>query len=239
VPLPPSFLRLLREETGKAGAILIFDEVVTGFRVSPGGAQRVLNVIPDLTALAKILSGGLPGGAVAGRKEILDELDFQAMAAKGREKINHPGTYNANPISAAAGIAALGLVGTTDVCARANAYGEELRARLNEELARERVPWAVYGTFSGFHVFLNPKGRPLDPLRFDALAVERQELLGNPKPLVEKLRLALLVNSVDVSGRLSGFVSAAHGKSELDQTVNAFRSALALLKAEGEAPSPA
>jgi glutamate-1-semialdehyde 2,1-aminomutase len=236
VPLAPSFLELLREETRKSGVLLIFDEVVTGFRVSPGGAQKALGVTPDLTALAKILSGGLPGGAVAGRKDILDELDFAASAAKSREKIAHPGTYNANPLSAAAGIAALGLVGSTDACARANAYAEELRARLNETFARERLPWAAYGTFSGFHVFLNPKGRPLDPQKFDAFAVDRQELLGNPKKLVEKFRLALLVNGVDVGARLNGFVSAAHGKRELEDTIAAFRAAIALLKAEAEAP---
>jgi glutamate-1-semialdehyde 2,1-aminomutase len=236
VPLASSFLELLREETRRSGALLIFDEVVTGFRVSPGGAQRAFNVIPDLTALAKILAGGLPGGAVAGRKDILDELDFEEAAAKGREKIAHPGTYNANPLSAAAGIAALDLVGSTDACVRANAYAAELRAALNETLARERLPWAAYGTFSGFHLFLNPKGRPLDPLKFDPFAVERQELLGNPKPLVEKFRLALLVNGIDVGARLNGFVSAAHGRSELDKTVAAFRAAVILLKSEGEAP---
>src|SRR5690242_7968575 len=85
VPHAPSFLEALREETRKSGAILIFDEVVTGFRVSPGGAQRHYGILPDLTALAKILAGGLPGGAVAGRRDILDELDFKASEAKRRE----------------------------------------------------------------------------------------------------------------------------------------------------------
>jgi glutamate-1-semialdehyde 2,1-aminomutase len=236
VPLAPSFLEILRDETANRQSLLIFDEVVTGFRVSPGGAQRALNVIPDLTALAKILSGGLPGGAVAGRKDILDQLDFRAMAARGREKIAHPGTYNANPVSAAAGIAALELVGSTDACIAANTYAEELRTRLNDVLARAKVPWAVYGTFSGFHVFLNPKSRPLDASRFDPTALDHLELTANPKPLAEKVRLALLVNGVDVSSRLSGFTSAAHGKSELEDTVDAFRAALELLRAEGELP---
>ena len=119
VPLGPSFLRGLREATTRHGALLIFDEVVTGFRVAPGGAQAAWGVAPDLCTLAKVLAGGLPGGAVAGRKDIIDWLDFDVSAARRREKVPHQGTYNANPLSAAAGVAALRLVRDTDVCARA------------------------------------------------------------------------------------------------------------------------
>jgi glutamate-1-semialdehyde 2,1-aminomutase len=236
VPHTRTFLEALREETRKAGAILIFDEVVTGFRVSPGGAQQEYNVIPDLTTLAKILAGGLPGGAVAGRSDILEELDFKVAETKQREKIAHPGTYNGNPVSAAAGVAALGIIGGTDACAQANRYGEQLRARLNEELARAGAPWAVYGTFSGFHTFLNPNRRPLDPTRFDPLAIDYRELSGNPKPLAQKIRLALLVNGVDINGRLGGVISAVHTADDLKRTVDGFRSALSMVKAEGEMP---
>ena len=81
--------------------------MVTGFRCSQGGAQEAYGITPDLTTMAKILAGGLPGGAVGGRKEILEELDFEKTAERGREKIQHPGTFNANPVSATAGIAAL------------------------------------------------------------------------------------------------------------------------------------
>jgi glutamate-1-semialdehyde 2,1-aminomutase len=239
VPHTREFVAALREETSKKGALLIFDEVVTGFRVSPGGAQAEYKVIPDLTTLAKILAGGMPGGAVAGRRAILDELDFKAAAAKQREKIAHPGTYNGNPVSAAAGIAALGIIASTDACARANAYGERLRARLNEELARAGAPWAVYGAFSGFHMFLNAKRRKLDPLRFDPLAVDYRELIANPKPLAQKLRLALLVNGIDFNGKLSGVISAAHTDADLERTVEGFRAALHLLKAEEELPATA
>ncbi|MBM3572559.1 MAG: aminotransferase class III-fold pyridoxal phosphate-dependent enzyme, partial [Alphaproteobacteria bacterium] len=94
MPLHPLFIRSLRELTRASGALLIFDEVVTGFRVAPGGAQQVLGITADLVALAKILAGGLPGGAVAGRKDVLDILDFAATKALGQEKIQHPGTFN-------------------------------------------------------------------------------------------------------------------------------------------------
>jgi glutamate-1-semialdehyde 2,1-aminomutase len=237
VPLAPAFLEILREETRKKGALLIFDEVVTGFRVSPGGAQRAYNVIPDLTALAKILAGGLPGGAVAGRQDIMEELDFRVTEAKQREKIAHPGTYNGNPVSAAAGVAALGIVGTTDACERANAFAATLRGRFNAELARAGVPWAAYGTFSGFHVYLNSKQRPLDPEHFDPLELDYRDLSTHTKPLARKVRLAMLVNGVDINGRLGGFASATHGPGELEHTVGAFRSALEMLREEGELPA--
>ena len=236
VPLAPEFLVALREATAKRGVVLIFDEVITGFRVSKGGAQREYDVTPDLTALAKILAGGLPGGAVVGRKAILDELDFAVAASKGREKISHPGTYNANPVSAAAGTATLGIVETTDACARASRYAAELRAGFNEILAQERVPWAAHGTFSGFHVFLNPRNRAIDPTRFDPFAIDFREMAAVPAPLAQKFRLALLVQGVDVMGRLAGFVSATHGSDEMAATLAAFRGALGMLRAEGELP---
>ncbi|HEX5326575.1 MAG TPA: aminotransferase class III-fold pyridoxal phosphate-dependent enzyme, partial [Acetobacteraceae bacterium] len=92
VPIRPEFLHTLRRLTERAGALLILDEVVTGFRVSPGGAQAALGIRPDLSSFAKIVAGGLPGAAVAGRADILDRLDFAAAARSGQEKVQHPGT---------------------------------------------------------------------------------------------------------------------------------------------------
>ncbi len=171
VPLRPEFLHALRRLTERAGALLILDEVVTGFRVSPGGAQVAFGVRPDLSSFAKIVAGGLPGAAVAGRAEIMELLDFAASGAAGREKIHHPGTFNANPVSAAAGTAALEVIAETDANARADATAAALRSALNEVLAEAHVPWAVYGTSSGFHLFMNPRGRPVTPGVFDPLAV--------------------------------------------------------------------
>ncbi len=150
IPTPPAVLRELREITRRHGVLLIFDEVVTGFRVSPGGAQALHDTIPDLTTLAKIVAGGMPGGAVAGRKDILDWLDHEASAAAGRERIAHEGTHNAHPMSAAAGIATLKIIRDTDACARASATAAQLRAGMNAVLEEEGVPWAVYGVHSFF-----------------------------------------------------------------------------------------
>jgi glutamate-1-semialdehyde 2,1-aminomutase len=235
LPIDPKFLTALRELTRQQGALLIFDEVVTGFRVSPGGAQAAYGIKPDLTTLAKIMAGGLPGGAVTGRKEILDLLDFQVTKASDREKIHHPGTFNANPLSAAAGVAALAVVGTTDACARANRYGEDLRRRLNEVFEEERVPWAVYGTFSMFHIFTNPEGVAITPTKFNPHEHPVESLAGNRQAgVVHKLRLAMMVNGVDLSGSPGGLASATHGEAELEDTVNAVRKSVHMLRQEGE-----
>ena len=143
VPLDGAYLSALREITAAHEVILIFDEVVTGFRVSPGGAQGEFGVTPDLTSLAKILAGGLPGGAICGRADILELLDFDKADAKGFEKIGHQGTYNANPLSAAAGVAALEILRNSDACAQATARAQRLSHLVNDVFAEEGVPWAL------------------------------------------------------------------------------------------------
>ena len=222
LPIDPKFLTELRELTRQHGVVLIFDEVVTGFRVSPGGAQAEYGIRPDLTTLAKILAGGLPGGAVAGRKDILDLLDFQVTKTPDREKIAHQGTFNANPLSAAAGVAALEIVGTTDACARANRYADSLRRQINEVFEEEQVPWAAYGMFSNFHIFTNPDRSAIVPTRFDPLQQPAASLTGKSQAdLVHKIRLAMMTGGVDFSGSPGGVTSATHGEAELEDTVAA------------------
>jgi glutamate-1-semialdehyde 2,1-aminomutase len=195
-------------------------------------------ITPDLSSFAKIVAGGMPGAAVAGRKDILDYLDFAVSATLGREKIGPPGTFNANPVSAAAGIAALTVLAETDACARASATAAALRNGLNDMLASEGVPWAVYGTFSGFHLFMNPQQRAISPLSFDPLACTMDELKGAPAPAhtLGRLRLALLVHGIDVNGRIGGFTSSTHEAADVADTIDGFRAAIHMLRAEGELP---
>jgi glutamate-1-semialdehyde 2,1-aminomutase len=234
IPIDRNFLVAARELTRASGALLIFDEVVTGFRVSPGGAQAVLGIVPDLTALAKILAGGLPGGAVAGRKDVLDQLDFAVTRAAGKEKIAHPGTFNANPLSAAAGVATLEIIAASNACARANAYGATLRARLNEVLEEERVKWAVHGSYSGFHIFTNPQNADIAPNNFDPAAFAAVMLASvRGQGIASQLRMGLLVNGVDVNTGPAGTISATHGAEEMAATVDALRSTVRALRREG------
>ena len=237
VPLTPEFLHGLRRLTEAHGVLLIFDEVVTGFRVSPGGAQVAFGIRPDLSSFAKIVAGGLPGAAVAGRKDVLDLLDFEATAKAGREKIGHPGTFNANPVSAAAGIACLTILAETDAVARAAATAADLRAGLNDVLAEAGVKWSVYGTSSGFHLFMNPQNRDITPHGFDPYAASMEELKTQDSRLNNRMRLAMLVGGVDLNPRLGGFTSSTHTAQDVADTIAAFTEALRMLKTEGELPN--
>jgi glutamate-1-semialdehyde 2,1-aminomutase len=234
MPILPSFLSVLRDLTKQAGAVLIFDEVVTGFRVARGGVQEAVGVTPDLTTLAKVLSGGLPGGAVVGRKAIMDWLDFKVTKAAGQEKIAHMGTFNANPVSAAAGIATLEILARTDACARANAFGTEVRSRMNAVLEEEGVKWAVHGSYSGIHIYTNPEGLDVVPSRFDAVSFI-QRMIEKPKGdgVAGQVRLGFLVNGVDINSGPSGYISAMHGEEEMAVTVEALRATVRALKREG------
>jgi glutamate-1-semialdehyde 2,1-aminomutase len=236
MPILPSFLTLLRDLTKQAGTILIFDEIVTGFRVSPGGAQAALGITPDMTTLAKIMAGGLPGGVVTGRKDIMDWLDFKVTKAAGQEKISHQGTFNANPVSAAAGIATLEIIATTDACARANAFGEAVRMKMNEVLEEEKLKWAVHGSYSGLHVYTNSDGADIVPGRFDAVPFI-PKMLNKPRGegVSGQLRVGMLVNGVDMNSGPSAWISATHGPEEMAITVDAFRTTIRALKREGMA----
>ena len=235
LPIRSDFVHMLRKVTGEQGIILIFDEVVTGFRVSRGGAQAHYGITPDLATFAKILAGGLPGGAVTGTEAILERLDFEAAEEKGFEKIGHHGTYNANPVCAATGIACLERIASEDVCERANRNGAELRVALNEVLAEERVPWAVYGEHSGFFFFVNSDGRDVDPRSFDPLRIGFDALKRNAKqPVARKLRLAMSIGGVDISGKPGGLASAVHTAEDIARTADALRDAVRMLRAEGE-----
>jgi glutamate-1-semialdehyde 2,1-aminomutase len=239
VPTPPEVLGALRDITKRHGVLLVFDEVVTGFRLAPGGAQELFGVIPDLTTLAKILAGGLPGGAVGGPKDILDWLDHDAATAAGHEHINHHGTHNAHPVSAAAGIATLNIIRSSDACARASAAAATLRRGMNEVLEQEEVPWAVYGEHSFFHVYSNPNGQPIRPTAFESSTVTVESLRSRNEQVLGKMRLAMLNHGVDLKGWRGGLLSAAHTPEDVEFTLDAWRKSLRDMRDEGLLAAPA
>ncbi|MEO8458569.1 MAG: aminotransferase class III-fold pyridoxal phosphate-dependent enzyme, partial [Chloroflexota bacterium] len=147
MPLDSSFLGQVREATARANTVLIFDEVVTGFRVAPGGTQARYGVTPDLTTLAKILAGGMPGGAVAGKTDIISMLEFRDSRWNAK-RVQHPGTFNANPVSAAAGVAMLKMVATGEHHAHADDLNQRLIPALNDVLDLAGIPGAAYGLAS-------------------------------------------------------------------------------------------
>ncbi|MEE2716336.1 MAG: aminotransferase class III-fold pyridoxal phosphate-dependent enzyme [SAR324 cluster bacterium] len=234
VPIQLAFLQGLRELADATGAVLIFDEVISGFRCSSGGAQAALGITPDMATLGKIVSGGMPGGAVVGRSDILAGMDFRYAAQNDREKIFHMGTFNAAPATCAAGIAALDIIRNTDVCQRAINYGNTLIEGLNEMFSAEGVDWIAYGTFGGFHIFLNPQGISTSRERIEAGTHDYQTLKSPIDPaLAMKVRLGVLLHGVDIQGWPGGPVSAAHNEEDRQQTINAFQQTIRLLREEG------
>ncbi|MBK9171245.1 MAG: aminotransferase class III-fold pyridoxal phosphate-dependent enzyme [Bryobacterales bacterium] len=235
-PLNGDFLRHLREMTAKHNAILIFDEVVTGFRVAPGGAQQHYGVKPDMTTLAKILAGGYPGAAVAGRADILELLNFRGDQDKPQPPaVPHQGTFNASPVSAAAGVATLNALRDGAIIDRANRTAAAIRDGMNAALQRRGLGWRVYGEFSGFHLFVNREGDGAGVEDIYAGRVSAARLKGGtPMELIHKIRCGFLLHGVDVTGFPGGLVSGVHTGADVDRTLAAFERVLGMLGEEGE-----
>jgi glutamate-1-semialdehyde 2,1-aminomutase len=221
LPDPAAYLRFLRAETERTGTLLIVDEVVSGFRWAPGGAQAFYGVHGDLTSLAKILAGGLPGGAVAGRADILSVLSFDAVERGGRPKVSHPGTYNANPLSASAGVACLAIVADPAIQERAAASAAAIRRGMNAALNLEGVPGCVYGASSMFRIVIGGSDvPPPDDLRMPlpGAPVARE---GMPGPIAQVINLSMLQQGVALFGG-RGITSIAHSDADVETTVAAF-----------------
>jgi len=220
-PTIPGYLQELRALTQRHGVLLIFDEVITGFRYAPGGAQEYFGVTPDITTLAKIVAGGLPGGAVCGRRDVLSMLAYRGDATWDRaERVAHAGTFNANPISASAAIATLEQIGDASLQARTNKLGEELRRGLTEAMKRAGTPGTCYGEASIYHVSF--EGKP-------GLAGFDRPRKGDHYHL---LRCAILNEGVDCSMN-HGWVSAVHTEEDIERTIRAYDRAFRAMVAEG------
>src|SRR2546428_754279 len=233
VPAPASFVAALREETRRANVLLIFDEVVTGFRVAPGGAQAMLGIRPDLTTMAKILCGGLPGGACAGREDVMSYLATKPSAEENRRaKIAHAGTFNANPLSAAAGVAMLAAVADGQAIRCANQQAAKLRHGMHEILARENVAWKIYGEHSDWKIFFGAEAPPRDGSDQSVQDVEWRRLDAKNAEQSRALRQALILNGVDFNGaRALG--GTCHTDEVLGETFAAFEAAIRAMKEEG------
>jgi glutamate-1-semialdehyde 2,1-aminomutase len=233
LPLREGFLAELRDTTRRHSTVLIFDEVVTGFRVAPGGAQQRYGVKPDITTMAKILAGGLPGGAVAGKADIVSMLEIRNDAAWNAERrVQHPGTFNANPLSAAAGAAMLRLVATGEHHRHADALNARLIPALNDVIQRENVAGGAYGLASYFHIVLGQR------VPQPSTGIEWPWSDGQLPPrmagaLTMSLKRAILNHGVDLMGGSGGFTSGVHSDDDIDRTVDAFEASLRELKAEG------
>jgi glutamate-1-semialdehyde 2,1-aminomutase len=210
--LPPAdgVLARLREITERHNIVLIFDEVIS-FRTAWGGAQERFGVRPDLTTLGKIIGGGLPVGAFGGRRDIMDFYDPR----KGGARISHGGTFNANPVTMAAGLATMNAL-TPEAYARLDALGERLRGGVARLLAGTRRRGQVTGLGSLF--WLHWTSEPLTDYRS-----------ARPKDGETPMRvfLGLLNEGILVTQRGLGACSLAMTDEDVDRFINALARVLA------------
>jgi len=236
VPITAEFLAGLRELATRRDVLLVFDEVLTGFRFSPGGAQQRYNVTPDLSSLAKILAGGMPGGAVVGRADIMRLFDLTADPHHNRfGRVTHFGTFNAAPLSAAAGITALKKVRTGEPTAQADALAEGLRRRWNGALKKLGVAGYAYGPSSTFHVYFetDKERAAAAGSQADLHTSDPRRLKGMPPAMVAEYQRLLRYHGVDVLSSTGGLLSAVHTEADLDEATGAFESAVTALRDEG------
>jgi glutamate-1-semialdehyde 2,1-aminomutase len=232
VPSTAEFLRDLRALSAAHGVVLVFDEVVTGFRYARGGVQAAFGVTPDLTALGKVIGGGVPCGALVGNRNVMDVLAWKPDKEWQRHKmVPHPGTWNAAPLAAAAGVATLQLVRDTDAVERAITLTQRLIEGLNAAFEAAGVEAFAYGRGSIFKTCLG--ARPA-LLVGDCTAVQSDitQLLGSWGDRGPSVRKAMLLEGVDLM-RQDGFVAAVHTDQDIDTTSAAMERALSRLKREG------
>jgi len=209
----PGYLIGLRERCTKAGALLIFDEVMTGFRVAPGGVQEVTGVKPDLTALGKIIGGGLPVGAFGGRRDVMEKL-----APLG--PVYQAGTLSGNPLAVAAGLAALTLIKELKPYPALEAAGQKIAGTLREAAKHKGLPLQVPQVGSMFALFFTDK-----PVRDYTTA-----LTGDAK-IFSRLFHYALDHGVYLppSAYETCFISTAHDAGALDRTIEVLTAAIAAL----------
>jgi glutamate-1-semialdehyde 2,1-aminomutase len=209
----PGFLESLRENCTRHGVVLLFDEVMTGFRVALGGAQARYGIKPDLTTLGKVIGGGLPVGAFGGRRDIMEKI-----APLG--PVYQAGTLSGNPVAVAAGLATLKLVDTPGFQERISETAEKLIQGLQEEARKAKVVFSAQAIGSMFGLYF----RASPPESF-------AQVMQCDKDRFNKFFHAMLERGVYLapSAYEAGFVSAAHGAAEIDATLAAAREAFALL----------
>jgi glutamate-1-semialdehyde 2,1-aminomutase len=201
----PGYLEALREITREHGALLIFDEVMTGFRLAYGGAQERFGITPDLSCFGKIIGGGLPVGAFGGRSEIMELL-----APLG--PVYQAGTLSGNPVAMAAGIAALEELSKRDAYRKLEELGEQLENGMNEAARKAGVPVQLNRIGSMFCAYFTDQ--PVHNLS-DAMKCDRKRFA--------KYFHGMLAEGVYLAPSQfeAGFISAAHTPSDLEQTVTA------------------
>jgi glutamate-1-semialdehyde 2,1-aminomutase len=236
IPLQEDFLKNVRALADKHQAVLIFDEVITGFRWAPGGAQQRFGVTPDVTTMAKIVAGGMPGGAVAGKREIMEMIAFREDDAdfNKNQRVPQAGTYNANPLAAAAGTAMLTRCADPALQQKCDAMAATLRAGINDTIVRLDVPAFAWGDSSVFHVAVGQACSNLtagDLRSPEGVSPEYMKSSGG-SPLGMQFEIGMLLEGMHFF-HAGGMLSIVHTEDDLAQTVEAVSRVLTRMKDEG------
>ena len=210
VPPAPGFLEALRKVTQDNGALLIFDEVITGFRVGPNGAQGLFNVTPDITTMGKIIGGGLPVGAYGGRKKIME-----MVAPLG--PMYQAGTLSGNPLAVSAGIATLTELSKPGVFERIDGLAQRLTEGVTAAFQKAEIPATINRVGSMFTGFLNPG--PVAGLA-DAENSDT-EMYGRYFHAMQEQGVYIAPSQFE-----AGFVSIAHTEADIDATIAKVTAAL-------------
>ena len=209
----PGFLEGLRELTKEHGALLVFDEVMTGFRISYGGAQARFGITPDLTTLGKVIGGGLPVGAYGGRADIMG-----MVAPAG--PMYQAGTLSGNPLAMTAGIKTLELLGQPGTYERLETITQRLSSGLQEAARQAGIPFCGGSISAMFGFFLCP-----GPVR------NFEEAKSTDSARFARLHRAMLERGVYLapSSFEAGFTSLAHSDADIEATLTAFRESFAVI----------
>lgn len=201
----PGFLETLRRETKKYGIVLIFDEVMTGFRVSYGGAQEYYKVIPDMTCLGKVIGGGLPVGAYGGKKEIMS-----MVAPEG--PVYQAGTLSGNPLAMTAGIETLKILSKKDTYERLEKTMQHLEEGLKDAAKKARVKTRFYRAGTMFCTYFTDKD-----------VVDYKTAKTSDTGKFARFFMGMLSRGINLAPSQfeAGFISIAHTKSDIDKTINA------------------
>lgn len=228
IPASIEYLKMLRSETERLGALLIFDEIISGFRVSLGGAQTRFNIIPDLTTLGKIMGGGLPVGALVGKREILEKTSPENKVNKWEKILIGGGTFSSHPLTAASGLAMLCYLKdhAEEIYPCLEDKGEKVRKGIQEALHREGLDSIVTGIGSLFQTnFPIREGVILDSPH------SIHQFTDTEKREVE-FRIRMLNKGVHVMHG-GGSLSMAHSDEDIKKIIEATREVAQEMQVEG------
>jgi glutamate-1-semialdehyde 2,1-aminomutase len=204
IPAEKDFLKGLREICSQTGALLIFDEVITGFRLAPGGAQQFFGVKPDITFFGKILGGGFPIGAIVGSREIMEHMNPLLYE---RPKFSfHGGTFCANPVAMTAGLLTLRLLEDGNLINGLNKRGDYVRQQLRDIFERQRLDVQVTGVGSLFHTHFTKEEVK------DTNTVARAD-----REKLAQYHMSLVENGVFFLPTSMGALSTKHSKSDIEK----------------------